>query len=479
MKYKLTIKMKTAIFIVGITLFKILYTMGLNVLTDEAYYFLWSEHLDFSYFDHPPMIAYLFALIRFIFNNKELVVHLVPILLSAGTSIYVFLLGKELFNKKIAFQFVLLTNCTLIMFAGSIIATPDTPMIFFLTGATYYFYLATKKTKNIHWFLTGLFIGLALISKYISVLIYVAFLLYLTLKENRKWLGTVKPYLSLFLSLIIFSPVILWNYFNGWVSFKFQLFHGLGGSFPNFAKFLEFLGGQAAIVTPLLFLLFLFAFIYVLIKWKKVTIEEKYLWIISAVFFIFFLISSLQKKVEANWPAFAYIPNSLLIIALYQQKWKRTNFIKGLWVANWIIMTGILVLILIHIYLPFINIKGDPTDQFFGWDKLGSEVVRLANENDGFKLSANRLQIASELTFYSDKMFVCFNIDSRPNQFSLWQKNNSFMGKNFLFFDKNKHLRKGIKNHFSHIELLKKIPRKRGEKILETFYVYKAKVQNN
>ena len=34
----------------------IVFTMG--IMPQDAYYYLYSEHLDFSYFDHPPMVAY-------------------------------------------------------------------------------------------------------------------------------------------------------------------------------------------------------------------------------------------------------------------------------------------------------------------------------------------------------------------------------------------------------------------------------------
>ena len=37
--------------------------------TDEAYYWLWSRHLAISYYDHPPLIAYLIRLGTALFGD--------------------------------------------------------------------------------------------------------------------------------------------------------------------------------------------------------------------------------------------------------------------------------------------------------------------------------------------------------------------------------------------------------------------------
>ena len=34
----------------------------LELAPDESYYWHWAKHLDWSYYDHPPMIAYIMAL---------------------------------------------------------------------------------------------------------------------------------------------------------------------------------------------------------------------------------------------------------------------------------------------------------------------------------------------------------------------------------------------------------------------------------
>lgn len=471
---ELSIETKVILFVIFASIFRAIYVSGLNLMPDEAYYFLWSKHLAFSYFDHPPMIAYLFALFNLIISHQEFVVRLVSILLMAFTSVYAFLLAKELFDRRTALYYIFFLNITPLFMGSSIIATPDTPMTFFLTGASYYFYLAVKREDVRFWLLSGIFVGLSLLSKYIAVLIYPSFLLYLLLKENRKWLKKKILYLSFLISVIIFLPVILWNYAHNWVSFGFQLGHGLGGKFPNWKRFGEFIGGQAGIVSPILFVLFLTSILYLLVRWRRVSLQDKFLFVLASVPFFFFLASSLQKKVEANWPAFAYLPGILLVMSYYRQRLAHKKWGQILWRTNWILTGLILSILLIHIYIPFLGIKKDRTDEFFGWDSLGDEVSKLQKENPTFLLAANRHQIASEIEFYSGNRVACFNLDSRPNQYDLWQDKTSFKEKNFLFFDKQEYPAQAIANTFKRLEFLKAIPLKRKDKTTGQIFVYRA-----
>jgi 4-amino-4-deoxy-L-arabinose transferase-like glycosyltransferase len=52
-----------------------------GLLHDEAYYWVWSKHLDWGYFDHPPMIALLIKA-GTIIGDTELGVRLIFVILS-------------------------------------------------------------------------------------------------------------------------------------------------------------------------------------------------------------------------------------------------------------------------------------------------------------------------------------------------------------------------------------------------------------
>ena len=58
----------------------------LPLSADEAYYWLWSKHLDFGYFDPPPAIAWLIYPGTLVFGDTDLGVRLCGILLSIAAT---------------------------------------------------------------------------------------------------------------------------------------------------------------------------------------------------------------------------------------------------------------------------------------------------------------------------------------------------------------------------------------------------------
>ncbi len=82
------------------TLVRGLFASATPLIHDEAYYWLWSRHLDWSYLDHPPMIAYLIRLAT-LGGDGELWVRLPALLLGPAIAYALFLLGRELFDERV------------------------------------------------------------------------------------------------------------------------------------------------------------------------------------------------------------------------------------------------------------------------------------------------------------------------------------------------------------------------------------------
>jgi dolichol-phosphate mannosyltransferase len=128
----------------------------------------------------------------------------------------------------VGFYAALLMNISLLGSVGSIIATPDGPQALFWAWAIYFVYKAVNGEGGYIWYLTGVMLGLGLLSKYTMILLAPCVLMFLLASaEGRKWLFRKEPYLALLLGLLIFSPVILWNARHDWVSFAFQISHAL------------------------------------------------------------------------------------------------------------------------------------------------------------------------------------------------------------------------------------------------------------
>jgi 4-amino-4-deoxy-L-arabinose transferase-like glycosyltransferase len=464
----------TAVMIAAFTGLRLLYALPLNALPDEADNFVWSQHLDYGYFDQPPLLMWLLALAYRALGNGTLAIRLVPALLGAWSSYYVFRLGRETAGDRVAFWSVAIMNLTLLFTFGAMLATPDTPMVLFLSGASYYAYRGLTGGQTRAWVLAGLFAGLALLSKYTAVLFFASCALCLLLPEHRKWLTRRQPWLALLIALLVFSPQIAWNHAHEWVSFGFQWSHGLGtGKFPQWPRVPEYFGLQAAVVGPILFGLLIAVLVMVARSWRREPAGRRFLWCLSVVPIGFFLCSSLFHKVEANWPCFAYVPGILLVTDLYEDRLKQARLWRALWRLSWVWSAIALSVVLLHIYVPFLPVRKDRGAEFFGWDALGAEATSLSREYPGLGLAANRYQLASELALYSGLPVTCLNIGGRANQYDLWQDFDSLRGRPYLFFHESRAEESrvfGSFTSFRHVRTL--VIRGRGDRVLRQVFVY-------
>src|SRR5260370_6286797 len=77
--------------------------------------------------------------------------------------------------------------------------------------------------RLLRWAAAGFCIGLAMLSKYSAVLVAGgAGLFALSKPEYRRWFLTPGPYLALAVAVVVFSPVVVWNWQHHWISFGFQ-----------------------------------------------------------------------------------------------------------------------------------------------------------------------------------------------------------------------------------------------------------------
>ena len=86
-----------------------------ELLDDEAYYWTFSQHLDWGYFDHPPMTALLIRAGYWIFPN-ELGVRLLCILLSTGS---IWLLEKMTIRKEPRLFYAIALSMIALQLGGS------------------------------------------------------------------------------------------------------------------------------------------------------------------------------------------------------------------------------------------------------------------------------------------------------------------------------------------------------------------------
>jgi 4-amino-4-deoxy-L-arabinose transferase-like glycosyltransferase len=410
--------------------FRLIYASFLGLLPDEAYYWDWSRNLAFGYFDHPPMVAWLIALSRALFGETVLGVRSLMSVCALVASLSSYLLVKKYVVKLSSLVlWAALSNCVLLFGVGSLLATPDIPLVLFWSLSLLAAYNAIFNSSTRWWLALGVFAGFGMLSKYTFVLFPASLACFLILSRSRRfWLAQWQPWAAACACMIIGAPNILWNRSHHWLSILFQFSHGVNTHGALHVELLgEFIAGQIGVLSVVPFALLACAAALLLRKRDRGS-GVSFLLSFLIVPFCFFLLASLQKKVEANWAACAYVSGLMLVSIVFEA----LDAERKVWFRRFAVFSAIFSaittgIVLFHIQKPFLPLspQNDPAVQARGWETLAREIDTERNRFDSrhlLSICANRYQEAALFGFYlpdHPKTFT-LNIASRDNQYSLW-----------------------------------------------------------
>ena len=404
---------------------------------DEMYYWEWSRRLAGGYFDHPPMIAVLIAGGTAFLGHTPMGVRLLPILAGTFAGLCLILAARHLADARAARFAATLFSLLPLAAAGLVLATPDAPLLAFISLTLYAVVRALSDGPSAvrYWLLAGLAIGLAMASKYTGIFIPMAIMIAMIIHPAlRPRLTTAGPWLAVIVASVVMIPVLLWNAQHDWISFRFQIGHGLGST-PRgswWQRELELVGGQLGLVTPILFFLLIGAVKGALMPSKAMVdptgADDRgreplrfTLAVIATFCALFFVYSATRKSVEANWPAIAWLPAILVLAAArtgFRTQWER----RGLWLAG-----TLTALALTQVVVPIFPLpaRRDQVSKAHGWSDLALVVERARRAvSPGIYLAANRYQDAASLAFHTEDHPAVFalNLGARSNQYDLWPR---------------------------------------------------------
>jgi membrane-associated phospholipid phosphatase len=217
-----------ALLVVGAALHLLLAGL-LPVTTLECEGWQHARHFAPGYFDRPPLWPWLIALVTGGSSwASVLAIRLPAILMAAATTVLLFRFVKEMSQVAAGWYAALLFNVSFLGFALGAVHLPDTPLSFFwlLTLAFLWRGLRAEDPgprERLSIQLSGLPLGLALLTDYRSALLVVGLVLFLGADRRRRfWLGSPELWLALSMAAILFSPVLYWNYDHRWISFALR-----------------------------------------------------------------------------------------------------------------------------------------------------------------------------------------------------------------------------------------------------------------
>jgi 4-amino-4-deoxy-L-arabinose transferase-like glycosyltransferase len=444
---------------------------------DEAYYWMWSKHLAGGYYDHPPMVAVVIRLGTMLAGDTELGVRLVSILLTLPMSWAVYRSAEILFGgRRVAATAAILLNVTLMAAVGTMIVTPDAPLLVAASFVLFFLAKVLETGQGAWWLAVGVAVGAALLSKYTAMFFGPAILIWLAaVPKLRRWFASPWPYLGGLVAFAIFAPVILWNADHHWVSFIKQIGRARIEDFrPTFIA--ELIPTQIVFATPLVWILGSMG-LYALFRRNSGALAARAL--VSATFWtivLYFVWHSLHARVEANWfapvyPAFAIAA----AVAAHVTPWDARGQRLADFCLRWAAPSGVLMFVLLIVQANTGALSGYRRDATVrsvgvGWRELAGEIETVRGRVGAACVLAPDYGTTGWLAFYLPKGTCVVQPTQRIRWVNMPEPDPAQLSGKLLYVDE---VRSGVPLYldqtFSHIERVAEVPRKRGPLTIETY----------
>jgi len=450
------------------------------LIPEEAYYWMYSQHPSLSYFDHPPMVAWVIFVGTRLFDDTETGVRICGNLIATASIGLMYWYARIWMGRRAALCSALALLILPFYFWTGFIATMDSQLIFFwllcLIGAS----LALRQGKWWGWYVAGAGFGGAMLGKYTGVFVGFGVLLSMILyRPWRKHLISPHPYLAAFMGICLFSPVILWNAMHGWASFRFQFLDRTEihpfWSWRSLISPLNFLGLQLVAVTPIfvvaaaslmgrshrlrrilkrpmpVFALCTAIPLVALMAWKSVTFDVHLDWTSPAYLSLFPLVSARSM---------GYLRLSI----------RRKSFAWPMSAAvSLVVCVGFNLLCPLYMLL-IMPATGRP--QVFGpWHALAMVVqryeVQLENQThrEPLIIGRGKYRLASELAFYRAKVEKPFSSSANTtNQwilgegdglgFSYWLDRPQCKGRDCIYVSDKDDVQSVVQSRFEAVQLV-------------------------
>jgi 4-amino-4-deoxy-L-arabinose transferase-like glycosyltransferase len=382
----------------AVTLLRLVVAALAPLAPDETYYWTWSHALAGGYLDHPFMVALWIKAGTLVAGPTALGVRLLGPLSAAVASVLLFDAGRVLFpGSRAGVVAVTLLNASLLLGVGTVIMTPDSPLLFFWTATLWAMARVAAGGSGLWWLAAGVFGGLALDSKYTALFLWVGIGLWaLLVPAGRMWLRRWQPWAAGAVGLLLFAPVVAWNAAHGWAGFLKQ-----GGRVGDWqpARALGFLGelvgGQVGLATPWVWVLCMAGLVAAVRQaWRSRDPAWSLLAALSLPPVLVFVQHAFGDRVQGNWPAIIY---PALVVAA-----GGLGLSSRRWVGASVLGFAITALAYVQAVSGVIPLpaKRDPIAmRLAGWSGLAAQVEALRTSSGAAVVAADGYDLASELAW--------------------------------------------------------------------------------
>jgi len=444
---------------------------------DEAYYWTWAKHLAGGYYDHPPMVALIIRLGTMIAGDTPFGVRVVSVLLALPMSWAVYETAAMLFGgRRVASTAAILLNVTLMAAVGTMIVTPDAPLMVASGFVLYTLAKVITTERGAWWLAVGLAVGAALVSKYTALFFGPVILIWLVVvPKMRRWLLSPWPYLGGIVAFAVCAPVILWNAEHHWVSFIKQ-FGRARITHLTLRYVAEIVPTQILFASPLVFVLGAMGLYAMATKRGGACVARALLNAMIWIIVLYFTWHSLHSRVEANWfspiyPAFAIVA----AVAAHMVNWSERGRRLVRFSLRWAAPVGIAMFALLVIQADTGLLSGYRRDATVrsigvGWRELASQIEAARARTGAGCVLANDYGTTSWLMFYLPKGTCVLQADERIRWVNMPAPDAAMLRGKLLLVDEPKpEAQAQLAERFARVEVVGEVVRKRGPLVIETY----------
>jgi len=408
-----------------VALLHLLVAGRVGLSADEAHYALYGLNLDWSYFDHPPLVGWLQAL-ALAFSQNELALRLWPIALSAATALTLFRFARRLFPAESAwlgFWAVAFYHSGLLFQALGLALVPETPLVLLALLAMLALLDALDHGRRRDWLLFGLWLGLAGLAKYTGVTLALSAVLFVLLQRRLDVLRTAGPWLAVLLAAVLIAPVLYWNATHDWISFNYQLHHGFRPKDWDWGRAAISQLGQLFAYAPGIYLFGLIALVAGLREWRSRGVQLTLLLVLPVL--LLFASGSGREETLPHWTALAWAAVAPLAVRWLAHHWRARAVRIGTYVSLGysLVLIALLHSLLVYPWLPFREGR-HPLAPVSGWPEAAARAAALridlaAEPGPEPVLFVPNWALGSRLAWYARPLPVQVT-DERFDQFDLW-----------------------------------------------------------
>ena len=428
---------RLAIFLLcAVTCYRLWFITQMEMVPDEAYYWLWSKHLAASYRDKGPAIAWTIALGTKLFGPTVFGIRFFAVILSTGTGILLFQLARRLYDDQVALWCLLLATVIPMIAVGSILMTIDSLSVFCWAWAALVFWNALQRNRTSDWFWLGLAIGTGFLAKFTNGVQLVCIALFLLAsREHRPLLFSRKTLVLGATFAVCTLPILWWNIQTGWV--HVMALHSRSGVTNTFQihpfQLTRFLGEQFGVMSPLI-MVGMCAAAIALVRRLSTDVRIRFLLSQFLPLYGLFLFFSLNSAGKPNWTAPVLVTGVILTVVYWREKVGRHPGWR--WGVGAAFLVALLMTIVLHDtdYLRLPPGK-DPLRRAQGWLDFAAHVQRARQGFQANLLVSDHYSQASMMAFYLPDQPATFLLPEPygATQFTLWPEYCVLPGTRALF----------------------------------------------